>query len=64
MGGMGTIHSANDFAIYSENHAMTMNILSTAIDAGVKRFLWCRSVRDRYFGIVAVPAPPPAKSIS
>jgi nucleoside-diphosphate-sugar epimerase/glycosyltransferase involved in cell wall biosynthesis len=43
MGGMGTIHSANDFAIYSENHAMTMNILSTAIDAGVKRFLYASS---------------------
>ena len=25
--------------------------------------LWCRSIRGRYFGIVAVLAPPPAKSI-
>ena len=43
MGGMGTIHATNDFAIYSENHAMMLNMLSAAIDAGVKCFLYASS---------------------
>ncbi|KZT20645.1 glycosyltransferase family 2 protein [Neolentinus lepideus HHB14362 ss-1] len=43
MGGMGTIHADNDFIIYSENHSMTMNLLSAAVQAGVKRFLYASS---------------------
>jgi nucleoside-diphosphate-sugar epimerase len=43
MGGMGTIHSINNFIIYSENHTMTVNILSASIDAGVKCFLYASS---------------------
>ena len=36
MGGMGTIHASNDFAIYEANHRMTQNILSASLAAGVK----------------------------
>ncbi|EPQ59719.1 NAD P-binding protein, partial [Gloeophyllum trabeum ATCC 11539] len=43
MGGMGTIHANNDFIIYAENHAMTTNLLSAAVQAGVKRFLYASS---------------------
>ncbi|EFI26813.1 NAD-dependent epimerase/dehydratase [Coprinopsis cinerea okayama7 len=40
MGGMGTIHEANEFRIYAENHFMTLHLLQAAIEAGVKRFLY------------------------
>jgi nucleoside-diphosphate-sugar epimerase/glycosyltransferase involved in cell wall biosynthesis len=40
MGGMGTIHEANDFMIYAENHTMTRNILEASISAGVKQFFY------------------------
>jgi nucleoside-diphosphate-sugar epimerase/glycosyltransferase involved in cell wall biosynthesis len=43
MGGMGTIHSTNDFVIYSENHAMMLNMVSAAVKTGVKRFLYASS---------------------
>lgn len=43
MGGMGAIHSDNDFIIYSENHTMSLNLLSAAISAGVKQFLFASS---------------------
>lgn len=43
MGGMGTIHSRNDFIIYKDNHAMTLNLLSAAVKAGVTRFLYASS---------------------
>ncbi|TFK56259.1 glycosyltransferase family 2 protein [Heliocybe sulcata] len=43
MGGMGTIHAENDFIIYSENHTMTTNLLSAAVEAGVQRFFYASS---------------------
>jgi nucleoside-diphosphate-sugar epimerase/GT2 family glycosyltransferase len=43
MGGMGTIHSYNDFAIYEANHRMTQNILSACLTAGVKRLFYASS---------------------
>ncbi|KAL0063364.1 hypothetical protein AAF712_009759 [Marasmius tenuissimus] len=43
MGGMGTIHEANDFTLYNENHTMTTNLLETAIRAGVTRLLYASS---------------------
>ena len=43
MGGMGTIHAHNDFAIYEANHRMTQNILSTSLTAGVKRLFYASS---------------------
>lgn len=43
MGGMGTIHSQNDFTIYRDNHAMTLNLLTAAVKAAVTRFLYASS---------------------
>jgi nucleoside-diphosphate-sugar epimerase/glycosyltransferase involved in cell wall biosynthesis len=43
MGGMGTIHADNDFAIYEANHRMTQNILSASLTAGVKRLFYASS---------------------
>ncbi|KAH9171095.1 glycosyltransferase family 2 protein [Lactarius sanguifluus] len=43
MGGMGTIHANNDFAIYEANHRMTQNILSASLTAGVKRLFYASS---------------------
>jgi len=43
MGGMGTIHAANDFAIYEANHLMTQNILSASVAAGVRRLFYASS---------------------
>lgn len=43
MGGMGAIHEKNDFIIYRENHAMTVNVLETALKHGVHRFLYASS---------------------
>ena len=43
MGGMGTIHAHNDFAIYGANHRMTENILFASLTAGVKRLLYASS---------------------
>ena len=43
MGGMGTIHSQNDFIIYRDSHAMTLNLLSAAVRARVTRFLYASS---------------------
>lgn len=43
MGGMGTIHAANDFSIYEANHRMTQNILSASVAAGVKRLFYASS---------------------
>ena len=43
MGGMGTIHSDNDFIIYRENHTMTLNLLEASVAANVKRFLYASS---------------------
>ncbi|TBU27690.1 NAD-dependent epimerase/dehydratase [Dichomitus squalens] len=43
MGGMGTIHAANDFIIYQENHTMTTNLLSACKAAGVRGFFYASS---------------------
>ena len=43
MGGMGTIHAANDFIIFRENLAMTVNLLEACASADVKRFLYASS---------------------
>ncbi|KAJ7107297.1 NAD-dependent epimerase/dehydratase [Mycena crocata] len=43
MGGMGVIHSDNDATIYVENHTMTMNLISVALAADVKQFLYASS---------------------
>lgn len=43
MGGMGTIHEANDFIIYRENHAMTQLLLEASVAVGVSRFLYASS---------------------
>ncbi|KAF8273743.1 glycosyltransferase family 2 protein [Lactarius quietus] len=43
MGGMGTIHAHNDFAIYEANHRMTQNILFASLTAGVKRLFFASS---------------------
>src|SRR6266851_732161 len=43
MGGMGTIHAANDFVIYEANHLMTQNILSASVAAGVRRLFYASS---------------------
>jgi len=43
MGGMGTIHANNDFAIYEANHRMTQNILSASLIAGAKRLFYASS---------------------
>lgn len=43
MGGMGTIHSTNDFVIYSENHTMTQNLLASSVSARVTRFFYASS---------------------
>ncbi|KAI9063492.1 glycosyltransferase family 2 protein [Trametes sanguinea] len=43
MGGMGTIHAANDFIIYQENHTMTLNLLSACAAAGVRGFFYASS---------------------
>ena len=43
MGGMGTIHQANDFVIYSQNHIMTINLLAASVGASVKKFLYASS---------------------
>ncbi|KAA1474436.1 glycosyltransferase family 2 protein [Dentipellis sp. KUC8613] len=43
MGGMGTIHEENDFEIYEENQAMTVNIVRACIAAGVKRLFYASS---------------------
>ncbi|RXW19812.1 hypothetical protein EST38_g6028 [Candolleomyces aberdarensis] len=40
MGGMGTIHSLNDFTIYSDNHTITLELVRASIAAGVKRFMY------------------------
>ncbi|KAF8530789.1 glycosyltransferase family 2 protein [Gautieria morchelliformis] len=43
MGGMGAIHEKNDFIIYRENKAITVNVLETALKHGVCRFLYASS---------------------
>ncbi|KAL1743629.1 glycosyltransferase family 2 protein [Schizophyllum fasciatum] len=43
MGGMGTIHSDNDLVIYSDNHAMTLNVLQAAMEAKASHFLYASS---------------------
>ncbi|KZT74468.1 glycosyltransferase family 2 protein [Daedalea quercina L-15889] len=43
MGGMGVIHSANDFTIYQENHRMTLNLLAAAESAGAQLFFYASS---------------------
>ncbi|KAJ4472009.1 GDP-mannose-3'',5''-epimerase [Lentinula aciculospora] len=43
MGGMGTIHDENNFAIYSQNSAMTVNIVDACIAAGVKKLFYASS---------------------
>ncbi|KAH9843784.1 NAD-dependent epimerase/dehydratase [Rhodofomes roseus] len=43
MGGVGVIHSANDFTIYQENHRMTLNLLAAAVSAGVNLFFYASS---------------------
>ncbi|KAF9526234.1 NAD-dependent epimerase/dehydratase [Crepidotus variabilis] len=43
MGGMGTIHAANDFTIYDQNHRMTLNLVEAAIQAGVQLFFYASS---------------------
>ncbi|THH08847.1 hypothetical protein EW146_g8857 [Bondarzewia mesenterica] len=43
MGGMGTIHSPNDFIIYAENHTMTQNLLNSSLSEGVSRFFYASS---------------------
>ncbi|CDO74187.1 Glycosyltransferase Family 2 protein [Trametes cinnabarina] len=43
MGGMGTIHEANDFVIYQENHSMTSNLVSACVAAGVRGFFYASS---------------------
>lgn len=43
MGGMGTIHSKNDYIIYRENQVMTVNVLEMALKAGVQRLLYASS---------------------
>jgi len=39
----GTIHSRNDFYIYEDNQCITMNLLSAAVRAGVKKFFYASS---------------------
>lgn len=43
MGGMGVIHSENDFAIYRENHMMTLNLLEAAVSAQADLFFYASS---------------------
>ncbi|KAK0475493.1 NAD-dependent epimerase/dehydratase [Armillaria novae-zelandiae] len=43
MGGMGAIHDANDFAIYKDNHLMTLQLLSASIDDAVECFFFASS---------------------
>ncbi|KAJ3537709.1 hypothetical protein NMY22_g5488 [Coprinellus aureogranulatus] len=43
MGGMGTIHSQNDFDIYSDNHAMTLELLRSCVAGDVKGFFYASS---------------------
>ena len=43
MGGMGTIHDANNFIIYQENHTMTLNLLKACENAGVQKFFYASS---------------------
>ncbi|KAI0352760.1 NAD-dependent epimerase/dehydratase [Trametes cingulata] len=43
MGGMGTIHAANDFIIYQENQSMTLNLLHACVAAGVRGFFYASS---------------------
>ncbi|KAL4242718.1 hypothetical protein ABKN59_011737 [Abortiporus biennis] len=43
MGGMGTIHDANDPTIYDDNHAMTMNLLLVSLEMGIKHFFYASS---------------------
>lgn len=43
MGGMGVIHSKNDFAIYRENHLMTVHLLEAAVSAQIKLFFYASS---------------------
>ncbi|TDL23559.1 glycosyltransferase family 2 protein [Rickenella mellea] len=43
MGGMGTIHSSNNFPIYTQNHNMTLNVLQAAIECHAKLFFYASS---------------------
>ncbi|KAL0563336.1 hypothetical protein V5O48_018733, partial [Marasmius crinis-equi] len=43
MGGMGTIHEANGPRLYRDNHTMTINLLESAVRAGVQRLLYASS---------------------
>ncbi|KAJ7675794.1 glycosyltransferase family 2 protein, partial [Mycena polygramma] len=43
MGGMGAIHRDNELKMYTQNHTMTLNLLSAASSAGVKQFLYASS---------------------
>ncbi|KZV96849.1 glycosyltransferase family 2 protein [Exidia glandulosa HHB12029] len=43
MGGMGTIHEANDFRIFRDNNAMTLNVVEASRAAGVRLFLLASS---------------------
>ncbi|KAG2359022.1 hypothetical protein BDR07DRAFT_1379009 [Suillus spraguei] len=43
MGGMGTIHEANDFVIYNDNSTMTFNLVHAAVHRGVQHFFYASS---------------------
>ncbi|KAF8901610.1 hypothetical protein CPB85DRAFT_1439035 [Mucidula mucida] len=43
MGGMGTIHATNDIPLYTENHAITIQVLNASVAAGVSRFMYASS---------------------
>jgi nucleoside-diphosphate-sugar epimerase/glycosyltransferase involved in cell wall biosynthesis len=43
MGGMGAIHEKNNFIIYRENNAITVNVLEAALKHKVHRFLYASS---------------------
>ncbi|CAI2163984.1 20329_t:CDS:2 [Funneliformis geosporum] len=40
MGGMGVIHSKNNFAIYKENHSMSLNILEASMKSNIDKFFY------------------------
>ncbi|KAF7292882.1 hypothetical protein MIND_01187200 [Mycena indigotica] len=43
MGGMGIIHSDNDFNIYRDNHAITLNLFEAAVQAKAQCFVYASS---------------------
>ncbi|CAG8443439.1 10934_t:CDS:2 [Funneliformis caledonium] len=40
MGGMGVIHSKNNFVIYQENHLMSLNILKVSMESDIEKFFY------------------------